>query len=121
MGPGTGTLLAIGVAAFNIIATIVAVTWRLSRVELSLREAIAAEREKINFAMDRQEREFAEAMKAVREKIVQFELWSRDMFVRRDEVDAKLARMEGKIDSMGAKIDARLERMEGKIDNRLTG
>lgn len=118
-------LIAVAVAIFNVVATIVALTWKLSRVEFAIRELIIDERKAVDVELDRIRREFGEVAAALRERIVQFELWARDNFVRRDgyhkvkdELSADIKEQGNEIKALGIELKTRLARMEQKIDDR---
>lgn len=73
--------------------------------------------------IDRHSREFGETASALRAKIQEVELWSRDNFVRRDsfykltdELKADIKAVGADVKQMGADIQARIDRMDGGKD-----
>jgi hypothetical protein len=50
-------------------------------------------------------------------KIIEFEMWTRDTFVRRDSFYVVRDELTKNIEKMSGKVEARLERMENKLDN----
>ena len=80
---------------------------------------------KVDGTIERQSREFGETVAAIREKFRELELYCRDRFVGRDvfyqvkaELSADIKAVVGMITSTSDKLDARLERMEAKIDSK---
>ena len=59
-----------------------------------------------------------ETATALRTKIHDVEMWARDTFVRKDSFDGGFTRLEKVISDRFTSVDARMERMEGKIDAR---
>lgn len=110
--------IAVAVASLiiNIIVLLVGLTWKLSRLELALREAINSSRSEIDERLDSSVREFAETAMALRQKINEVELWARDNFVRRDGFYKVRDDLAAEIKSLAVVIDRRMERLEVKID-----
>lgn len=124
-----GTLIAGGALLFTILCAAVSLTWRISRLELSLRKEIRSSHDEVDIkhataAQEYKERNeqnikmFGESSAALRQKIHEVELWMRDTFVRRDGYYKVQEAMENSIKALGDKIDIRLERMEAKIDSK---
>lgn len=124
-----GTLIAGGALLFTILCAAVSLTWRISRLELSLRKEIRSSHDEVDIkhataAREYEERNeqnikmFGESSAALRQKIHEVELWMRDTFVRRDGYYKVQEAMENSIKALGDKIDIRLERMEAKIDSK---
>lgn len=109
----------IAVAAFvvNLLVLVIGGTWRLSRMEVALRDEISKSRAEIEERQDRLSRECGESVAAVREKIREVELFCRDTYVRRDSFYKVADEFSAGMKALGDKIDARLERMEAKIDS----
>ena len=63
-------------------------------------------------------REFGETTQAVRTKIVEIELFSRDTFMRRDSGYKMQEALQSEVRGLGEEIKNRLERMENKIDTK---
>lgn len=110
----------IAVAAFvvNILVLVIGGTWRLSRMEVALRDEISKSRAEVEERQDRLSRECGESVAAVREKVREVELFCRDTFVRRDGFYKVRDELAADIKTLGEKIEARLERMEAKIDSK---
>lgn len=112
------TWLALAAFAVNMIGTLVGVTWKLSRVEISLRDAITHERKDIDEDMARQSREFGETVAALRVKVHEVEVWARDAFVRRDDFYKIKDELSDQMKGMAAQINSRLDKLEAKIEAR---
>lgn len=112
--------LYIALAAFgvNMIGTIVGVTWKLSRVELSLRAAITDERRDIDENMERKTREYGETAAALRTKIHEVEVYMRDTFVRRDGFYKVKDELSAEMRGIAQQLNQRLDRLEAKIESR---
>lgn len=133
------TIVAIIIAAINLIVTLIGVTWKLSRVELSLRQAIATERKEVDDDlkqtgqqvealredMDRalvaQDRRYQDTFTALRTKIGEVELWSRDHFIQKEpfgeiistlrvEMQRNRQELADQIKEVGQKLDRLLNR-----------
>ncbi len=97
--------------AFNLLVTVIGGVWKLSRLELALRGAIDESTKEVDERIDRHVRYFGEAVAAVRQKVVEVEIFARDTFVRKDEFGSQ-------IKDLGDRLEARLDRLESKIDTR---
>lgn len=93
----------------NLLVTVIGGVWKLSRMEIALRDAIDRSNKEIDERIERQVRYFGEVVAAVRQKIADVELYARDTFVRKDEIKSDLKQL-------GESIDARLTRIEDKLD-----
>lgn len=113
-----GTWVALGAFALNLVGTLVGLIWKLSRVEVSLRQTIQAERKEIDKDLEKQSREFGETAAALRQKVTEVELYMRDNFVRRDGFYKVRDELSQDIKHLGEQLHARLERMEAKIDHQ---
>ncbi len=102
-----GFLLQIGV-------TLVAVTRALDKTEASLRQTITQTKDEIEERQDRMSREFGETVQAIRQKVHEVETWARDEFMRKE--DFEMVRED--IVRLADKLEARLVRMEAKLDAR---
>lgn len=120
MGPvimeNASLYVALSAFVLNMIGTIVGVTWKLSRVEVSLRETIVHERKEIDRDIEQQSREFGETVAAVRSKVHEVEVWTRDNFVRRDEWHQAMNQMQERWASGEKAGDERWLRLETKVD-----
>jgi hypothetical protein len=92
--------------------------WQLSRVETALRKDITRARDEIEAKQDQELRHFAETAAAIRQKVHEVELWTANTFLRRDSFYKAQEDLKAEMKALGDKIDARLERMEEKIDRK---
>ncbi|MGE3150338.1 MAG: hypothetical protein AB7K04_14870 [Pseudorhodoplanes sp.] len=93
--------------------------WKLSRVEAALRADINQSRDEIERKQERATREFGESAAAIRQKVHEVELWAANTFVRRDSFDKAQEDLKKEMKTIGDKLEARLERMEEKIDRKV--
>lgn len=110
------TIISIAGFVLTAVTTLVAMTWRLSAVVIELKDAIAASRAEVEERQEIIVRQFGETAQAIRQKIHEVEIWARDEFVRREGFYKVRDDLVGDLKNMGDKIEARLERMETKID-----
>lgn len=105
----------------SIVGTVAFLTWRLADIAAQLKadtEArVKAVENHANELADILRREFGETAKAIQAKVHQFELWSRDEFVRKQSFMLVIGETKKMIEDQGDRIEKRLDRMEGKIDN----
>ena len=66
--------------------------------------------------VDRSRHEFGETVNAMQQKIHEFETWARDEFVRKQSLEAMLARTEKAQEIRDERLERRLDRIEGKLD-----
>jgi hypothetical protein len=92
--------------------------WQLSRVEAALRKDITRSRDEIEAKQDQQVRHFAENLAALRQRLHEVELWTANTFLRRDSFYKAQEELKAEMKALGDKIEARLERMEEKIDRK---
>jgi hypothetical protein len=97
----------LGILGFvtNLIVLAIGGTWALGRQSNKLEMALRDEHEIFR-------REFGESLAALRQKINDVELWSRDEFIRREDFYRIVDGINASIGSWGEKIDARLDRLE---------
>ncbi len=100
----------------NVVVLSVLGTWALARTAAAINKTITENRQAVDDEINRVRRETGETAAAIRAKIVEVELWGRDNFVKRDLFSAAMERMETNVTNMGDRIEARLLRMEGKLD-----
>lgn len=67
--------------------------------------------------LDSLRREFGESVMAVRQKINDVELWTRDNLVSKTTFDLVTQRIEKGLEKLGDKIEDRLERLGERIEN----
>lgn len=109
-------IIALGSLAFNMIAAIVALTWGLGRVRDAVRDEIDANRDRFDADIDNLGRSFGETAAAIREKVREVELFTRDTFIRRDSFYKSWELLSADMKAQFARLDSRLERMETKLD-----
>ncbi len=113
-------MLAIGLGALGFVLNVLVIgvggVWKLSRVETAIREDISKQQQYTDAEFGKVRREFGETVAAIRQKLHEIELWSRDHFVLRPAFDAALGQVASAIHTMDEKIEARLMRMESKIE-----
>lgn len=118
MWENIGTVIVGAAFVLNLLGTVVGVTWKLSRVETSIKDALKVERREIDEAIDRVRQEAGEMGHALREKIREVELHGRDTFMRRDSFYESQKAQSADIKTLIDQVQARLERMEAKIDSK---
>lgn len=110
-----GTALA--ALALNMIIAVVGLTWGLGKIRDTVRDAIDVHRKKIDEEIDTLRHEFGETVQAIRMKVTEVELWTRDNLVKKESFGLVTDRISREVRDLGERLDKRLERMEGKIDH----
>lgn len=113
-----GTIVVVAGFVIHLVCTIVGGTWALSQLKASMIQALTAHQKEVDeeFAVVR--REMGEMGSALRQKINEVELFGRDVYVRREGFYKVKDELSDAIKDLGDKIDARLDRMETKIDSK---
>ncbi len=75
----------------------------------------AAKRER-DEKIDAARREFGEVASAIRQKVQDFETWSRDEFVRKGSFELVVTRIEKGMDALGSRIDQRFDRIMDRME-----
>ena len=127
----TDTYLTVGgvIALLGIIAYAVKLTWKVRDIENDLRESLDAQvenlmRDVIRIERDSQGRaetlrhETGEVGAALRTKVHEVEVWTRDTFVRKDSFEMVIGRLEKSIEKLGDKIEDKMERIVERIQHR---
>lgn len=109
--------IAVGSLCLNMGIAVVGATWGIGKIRDAVRDAIEKHREKYDADLDAMGRSVGEGIAAIRQKVHEVETWARDAFVRKDSFESAMGRLEDTVTNQFDKIEARLERMEGKIDN----
>lgn len=130
MEPYHWFLVAIGAAGVILpgIGLTIGGTWKLAQMEARIIKTITLHRAEIDVHMDKiageavmradsVRREFGETVGAMQKKIQEIEIWSRDMFVRRDSFYKVTDEIKKAINDQGDKIDVCLNRMNIKLDD----
>lgn len=113
-----GPALTIAGFVLNLIVIAVGGTWKLSQLEVSLRASIEKSRKEIDDRLDAQSREFGETVSALRQKIHEVEMWSRDTFMRRDGFYKVKEDLTTEIKGIRDELKSDLRRMEDKLDQK---
>ena len=119
--------LAIGINALVMITGLVAVsvrvTWKAAEIEKTILATITAHAKEdgdefmsVRDEIDNTARSFGESFTAIREKIREVELFGRDTYMRRESFYKTMEMLSADLKSNFLKVEARLDRMETKID-----
>lgn len=73
-------------------------------------------RNDLDSAIEKSRREFGETVHAMQSKIQEFELWTRDTFVRRDSFVIVIKETRDAIEKQGAMLEKGLEKLDKKLD-----
>lgn len=91
-------VVALGGLLLNLLVTVIGGVWKLSRMELVLRQAINEASRDTDEQIERHVRYFGEGIAAVRHKITEVELFCRDTFIRKDELQSQIKALSDKLD-----------------------
>lgn len=108
-------------------AGIITVTWQISRIQISLKDELAQQskervaminslRDELEQRQDSLMRDIGETIAALRQKLHQTEIWSRDTFVRRETFISVLGENKTSLVELGERLEKRLDRLEEKLD-----
>lgn len=100
----------------SIITTAMCGVWQLSRVEKSLRDDIAKAKKEVEMQYDVDVRVYGETMSAIRQKIMDVELFAAQNYVRREGFQKVQDQITSDIRILGDKIEAKIDRMEERIN-----
>lgn len=103
--------------AFNIIVASVGLTWGIGRIREAVRDEIEEHKEKVNFSINELRSYTGEVATALRTKITEVELFTRDHFVRVDTFARFADSVSELLKQSLDKLDKRLDRMENKLDS----
>lgn len=81
-----------------------------------LRTEIVHQQREYASALETARHEFGESCNAIRQKVHDFEKWSRDEFVRKASFEVVISRMEKGLETLGTKIETRLDKMAERIE-----
>lgn len=106
------------IAAFllNIGVAVIGATWGVSKIREGAQIQASILRDEFDLKLRASERAFGETINAIRQKIVDGELWNRDHFVRRDSFLLVSQKFEESLSSMVERMERRLDRVEEKLD-----
>ena len=116
-------------ALLGIIAYAVKLTWKVRDLEAEIRRDIDAQVENLardvsNLATlcasraETMRHETGEVGAALRTKIHEVEVYTRDTFVRKDSFEMVIGRLEKSIEKLGDKLEDKLERVVERIQHR---
>lgn len=103
-----------GTAALSAVGLAIRVTWLLSRIEKSLRDDMRKDVSRLEKeAVVRGEsyrQEFGETAAAIRQKIHDVEVFSRDHFVSKDSFEAVVSRFERTVEKMTDRLETKFDK-----------
>lgn len=108
---------AVAALGLNIVVAIVGLTWGLAQIRDAVKSEIEKHRAKFDEEIDTLRHEFGETVQAIRSKVTEVELWTRDNLVKKDSFSLVTDRISREVRDLGERLDKRLERMEAKIDH----
>lgn len=124
-----GTDIALATFGLAILAYAVKLTWQVSRIEQEQRDYVDAQVENLQrdiseakaSSLDRAEtirHETGEMGSALRQKIHEIEVWSRDSFVRKESFELVISRIEKSIEKMTDKLEDKLDKAVARFERR---
>lgn len=113
-------LTALAALALNVTVAIVGLTWGLGKIRDTVRDQVDKGRIALDEEIEALRREFGETAAAMRQKITEVELWSRDHLVGKNSFGIVTDRISDELKNFAERMDRRLERMEAKIDDHKT-
>lgn len=121
MDTSTVAVLVAGAAlALNVVRELFGGGWnlssRLAAMETKLTREIKSSKDEVERRQDSQTRDFGETIAALKQHIVQIELYVRDTYVRRDSFLDVNRQTQETIRGAVEDLKSRLDRMEKKID-----
>lgn len=114
--PDTSVVIAIVTLLINILVLIIGLARNNTSARREIDVQITKETRELREIIEAGARNMGEAVSAVRTKINQVELWTRDEFVRREDFYRIVDGMNKAIGDLGDKIDARTDQLLQKID-----
>ena len=114
MNVGLDSSIVIGIGSFvlNLIVLAVGGTRWIERIKADARKELDEE-------MARTRRETGEGLAAMRQKVVEVELWGRDNFVRKESFNMVVAQLQTGLRDLGNKFDVGMSRLADKIDEKV--
>lgn len=108
----------------SVICAAVLLTWRVSQLAAQLRKEIGDKTKAIDMQQvataDQMRRDFGELVRAALAKIHDFELWSRDTFVRRESFLNVTGEVKASIREQGNQTNRRLDDVNAKLDSLIS-
>lgn len=115
-------MVAGGALALNVVREVFGGGWnlsgRLAAMETKLTKEIKASKEEVERRQDDQTRDVGETIAAMRQHMVQIELYIRDHYVRRDSFIEVNRQTQDAIKGAVEDLKGRLDRMEKKLDTK---
>lgn len=113
---GVEVWLALGSIVLNIVVAAVGLTWGIAKLRDAIRDEIDEHRDQTEHKIDTLRLNVGEMGTALRTKISEVELFSRDTFMRRDSFYKTIEMLSADLKAQFIKMDSRLDRMENKLD-----
>lgn len=110
------TWIALGSVFLNILVAAVGLTWGIGRIRDTVRDEIDEHRQQNADKVDSLRSHVGEMGTALRTKITEVELYSRDTFMRRDSFYKTVEMLSADIKAQFMQMTTRLDRMENKLD-----
>jgi hypothetical protein len=102
--------------AFNVLVASIGLTWGIGKIRDAVRDEIEDYKDKVDNQIDTLRLNAGEMGAALRTKISEVELFTRDTFVRHDSFNKILDSIASMLRSEVTRLDSRLNRMENKMD-----
>lgn len=102
----------------NVLVALAWLTIGLAKIKQAISSEIERHRERFEHDVDSIRLNIGEVAAALRQKVTEVELFTRDTFMRRDSFYETINSVRQDIRGQFEKIDTRLERMEAKIDTK---
>lgn len=88
----------------------------LAGAKEEIKTEIHKNRREVDDSIDVVEKRFGETIGAIRVKITEIEIWNRDNFARRDNMDNVMGRFEKQITMLDEKFMGQFQHIDGKLD-----
>ena len=111
-----GAVAGLGGTIAGFIGTSVRMTWKAAEIKEKINEDLAELRVQFTAQDDAIMNQFGNSLAAIREKVVQTELWNRDNFIRRADFATVIENINKSIDALSIRMDVGLAKIEAKID-----
>jgi hypothetical protein len=111
-----------GGTALSLIGIAVKLTWKASRVEKAMRDDFQKEIDRLELEArqrgDTYRNEFGETCAAIRQKLHDVEVFTRDHFVSKDSFESAIRRIENSFDKMTERVEKKLDQAVQFIHQR---
>jgi hypothetical protein len=105
-----GIIISAGGLLIVVLSAVGGLVWRLSRIEIAIRNEYTEEVAAIRA-------EHAREIASLSAKLYQVEIWARDEFVRKGSFETVIARMEKGFGDLRNEIAQRLDKMTDRIEH----